>query len=186
MSRVFGSALKQIRFLDTATYSPTDPGTDFTIGTPKDVAMDFDTLGNGLGWQSAKVDLDEPWAENYACFGIADIGVAPATGTTIDYYWAPSTSTTQGTGNIYANSGADAAALDGATAAATVVEFVSQCMFIGSLTLSADAVVQNGYVGILSPPTRAGQLIIVNKSGQAFVAGAIEVAQFLNPLFKRL
>ncbi len=184
MTRVYGHALKQIRFFDTVAYSPTDVGTDFTMGTPTDVVMDFDAMGTGAGWQSAKADLGYPWAAEYACFGIVDYGgeTAPPTGTTVDYYWAPSTSATPGTGNIYANSGGNAAALDGATAAATLVEFVAQCIPIGSLVLSTDAVVQNGYVGILSPPTQWGQLILVNNGGDNFEAGAIEVAQFLNPL----
>lgn len=188
MGDLFRTSPRQIRFLKASTYAPTDPGTDFTQdvaqGTPLDVGLSMTSMaGTGAGWQSAKVDLGELWWRDHALFGIVDFGgeTPPVTGKTVDYYWAPSTSGTQANGNIFGNSGADAAAPNGATATVEVAEFIAQCIRIGSLVLSNDAIVQNGFVGHLSPPTEWGQLIVVNNGGQPFEAGDIEVAQFLNP-----
>jgi hypothetical protein len=43
-------------------------------------------------------------------------------------------------------------------------------------------VVQNGFVGILRPPGRYGQLIVVNESDDAFEADDVEMHQVLNPI----
>src|SRR5690349_8559037 len=98
----------QIRFCVTASFSPSDPGTDFTGGSPS------------------------------------------ATGT-IDLYWAPSSSATQANGNVAGNSGADAAAPDGALGSITLDEFLKQCQRIGTLFTHDGASVQVGYVGTFSP-----------------------------------
>jgi hypothetical protein len=55
-------------------------------------------------------------------------------------------------------------------------------IYIGSLVLSDDGSVQNGYVGTLAPPTRWGQLLVVNSSGDAFENDDVEMHQVLNPV----
>ena len=89
---------------------------------------------------------------------------------------------TAGNGNVAGNSGADAAAPGGALGSITLDEFVQQCIKIGSLVVHDGAVVQNGHVGILVPPTRYGQIIVYNNSGDAFEADNVEMAVWLTPL----
>lgn len=174
----------QIRFFVTASFSPADSGTNWTSGTPTDVALTLASLANGAGRQSAKVDLGATRHSIYHLLGCVDFtGETPTAGNTVDYYWLPSTSTTQGNGNVAGNSGADAAAPGGAVPTGlTVTEFAKMGLYIGSLVLSDDAAVQNGYVGSFSPPTRYGQLLVINNSGDAFEADDVEMHQILTPV----
>lgn len=173
----------QIRFFVTGSFSPADNGTNWTIGSPTDVVLTLSALADGAGRQSTKVDLGATRAAAYECLGCVDFtGETPVAGERVDYYWAPSTSGTQGNGNVAGNSGADGAAPDGALGSITLAEFLKQCIFIGSLIIHDGAVVQNGFVGILNPPGRYGQLIVVNESGDAFEADDVEMHQVLNPI----
>jgi len=180
---VAGSSLTQIRFFVTGSFSPADAATDWTIGTPTDVVLTLASVATAAGRQSTKVDLGAVRAEEYACFGCVDFtGETPTLGQTVDYYWAPSTHTTQANGNVAGNSGADGACPDGALGTILLAEFVKQCVFIGSLVIHDGASVQNGFVGILRPPSRYGQMIVVNSSGDAFEADDVEAHTVLNPL----
>ena len=180
---VDGSSLSQIRFFVTGSFSPADAGTNWTIGTPTDVVLTLASVASAAGRQSAKVDLGAVRAEEYTLFGCVDYTEeTPVAGQTVDYYWAPSTSTTQANGNVAGNSGADGAAPDGALGSITLAEFIKQCVYIGSLVVHDGACVQNGYVGVLRPPTRYGQLVVVNSGGDAFEADDVEMHQVLNPL----
>jgi len=173
----------QIRFFVTGSFSPVDAGTNWTIGTPTDVVLTLAAVADTAGRQSDKVDLGATRAAKYEVLGNVDFtGETPTTGETVDYYWAPSTSTTQGTGNVAGNSGADADAPGGALGSITLAEFLDQCIYIGSLIIHDGAVVQNGYVGVFSPPGRFGQLIVVNESGDAFEADDVEMHQVMNPI----
>jgi len=173
----------QIRFCVAGSFSPADAGTDWTIGTPTDSPLTLASVANGAGRQSNKADLGATRARRYECLGCVDFtGETPTAGGTIDYYWAPSTSTTAGTGNVAGNSGADAAAPGGALGSITLAEFILQCVFIGSLVVHDGASVQNGIVGTFSPSGRYGQLVVVNNSGDAFEADDVEMHQVLNPI----
>ena len=177
----------QIRFFVTGSFSPADAGTNFTVGTPTDVVLTLASVVDAAGRQSTKVDLGATRAAQYSVFGAVDFtGETPTAGTTVDYYWAPSASTTQGTGNIAGNSGADAAAPGGALGSITLAEFILQCQFIGSLVCHDGASVQNGYVGTFSPSERYGQLIVVNNSGDAFEADDVEMHQVMNPIIDEI
>lgn len=174
----------QIRFFVTGSFSPADAGTNFTSGTPTDVALTLASVADAAGRQSLKVDLGAARASRYSVFGCVDFtGETPTSGGTVDYYWAPSAHVTQATGNIAGNSGADAALVDGATTTSiTVAEFIKQCQFIGKLTVTDDATVQVGYVGTFSPAERYGQMIVVNNSGDAFEADDVEAHTVMNPI----
>ena len=177
----------QIRFFVTGSFSPADDGTNWTAGTPTDVVLTLASLADGAGRQSTKVDLGATRAVEYALFGCVDFtGETPTAGNTVDYYWAPSTSGTQGNGNVAGNSGADAACPGGALGSITLAEFLKQCVFVGSLTVHDGACVQNGPVGVFKPPSRYGQLIVVNESGDAFEADDVEMHQVLVPLIDEL
>lgn len=184
---VSGSTLNQIRFCVAASLSPADDGTNFTIGTPTDVALTLAAVANAAGRQSAKVDLGATRAEYYSVFGCVDFtGETPTAGNTIEYYWAPSTSGTAANGNVAGNSGADGAAPDGALGSITLSEFTKQCILIGILAVHDGASVQCGYVGTFCPPTRYGQLVVVNNSGDAFEADDVEMHQVMNPLVREV
>lgn len=173
----------QIRFFVTGSFSPADDGTNWTSGTPTDVVLTLASVADGAGRQSAKVDLGATRAAKYALLGCVDFtGETPTVGEAIEYYWAPSTSGTQANANVAGNSGADGACPDGALGSITLAEFLGQCDFIGLLKVHDGACVQNGPVGVFSPPTRYGQLIVVNESGDAFEADDVEMHQVMVPI----
>lgn len=173
----------QIRFCVSGSYSPSDPGTDFSEGSPTNVALTLNALASAAGRQSAKADLGATRAARYSVLATVDLtGETPSSAGSVDLYWAPSSSATTGTGNVAGNSGSDAAAPDGALGSITLNEFLKQCIYIGSLFTHDGAVVQNGYVGIFSPPTRYGQMLLINLTGDAFEASDAQMAVFMNPI----
>lgn len=173
----------QLRFAVSGSYSPADAATDFTIGTPTDVTLTLSGVTDDAGRQSDKVDLGANRAPRYSCELAVDFtGETPTAGERVDVYWAPSTHTTQANGNVAGNSGADGAAPDGALGSIALDEFLAQCIFIGSLVVHDGAVVQNSHVGVLVPPTRYGQIVVVNRSGDVFEADNVEMACFLTPI----
>ena len=173
----------QIRFCVSGSFSPAAAGTDWTIGSPSNVALTLSALASAAGRQSAKVDLGATRAREYEVLGCVDFtGETPTLGATVDYYWAPSTSGTAGTGNVGGTNGTDAAAPAGGLGSITLAEFLLQCVYIGSLVVHDGASVQNGYVGRFSPSSRYGQLVIVNNSGDAFEDDDVEAHQVFNPI----
>lgn len=170
-----------IAFGVTASFSPADAGTQWAAAITD--ALTLSAVANGAGRQSAKADLGATRARRYAVFGCVDFtGETPTAGGTVDYYWAPSTSGTAANGNVAGNSGGDAAAPDGALGSITLAEFIRQCIPIGSLIVHDGASVQNGFVGFFTAPSRYGQLIVVNNSGDAFEADDVEAHQVLVPV----
>lgn len=171
----------------SASFNPADDGTNWAIGHGDAIthALTLTGLATGTGArQSIKADLGATRAPEYAVLGCVDFtGETPTSGGTVDYYWAPSTSGTGASGNLWGNSGADAAAGDGAVpSGVTLAEFLRECIYIGTIIVTDDAAVQNGFVGVFSPPTRYGQLVVVNNSGDAFEADDVEMHQVMIPL----
>ena len=159
----------------TASFSPADSATDMTGGGSITDVLTLSALANGAGRQSTKTDLGATRADRYAVFAAVDFtGETPTAGNSVDFYWAPSISTTTANSNIAGNSGSDAAAPGGALGSITLAEFIEQCQPIGSLIIHDGASVQNGFVGIFTPATRYGQMIVVNNSGDAFEADDVE------------
>ena len=175
-----------ISFNITASYSPVDPATNWIANQAADtnIAITLNILANGAGRQSAKGDLGALRARRYAVYSSVDFTgeTAMITGQSVDYHWAPSTSATQANSNVAGNSGADAAAPGGALGSITLAEFLKQCVYIGSLIIHDGAVVQNGYVGMFSPPARYGQLIVVNNSGDVMEDDDVESCTVFLPL----
>lgn len=173
----------QIRFFVTGSFSPADPATNWTIGTPTDVVLTLSGVATAAGRQSNKVDLGATRAPEYEVLGCVDFtGETPTVGAVVEYFWAPSTSGTAADGNIAGNSGVDGAAPDGALGSITLDEFLKQCQYIGSLVVHDGAVVQNGFVGRFSPSSRYGQLVVVNRSGDVFETDDVEMHQVMNPI----
>lgn len=175
-----------IRFCVAGSFSPADAGTNWTVGSPTDLALTLNNLGNGAGRQSIKGDL---WGglstapAGFELYGCVDYsGETPsATGRT-DYYLAPSTSSTQGDGNVAGNSGADAACPDGALGSITLAEFLRICVPIGSMATHDGASVQNGIVTLVGfPLPRYGQLVVVNNGGDVYEQDDVEAHQVLIP-----
>lgn len=170
-----------IAFGVSGSFSPADAGTQYATSITD--VLTLSGVTDGAGRQSTKTDLGAQRAAAYAVLGCVDFtGETPTAGDTVDYYWAPSTSGTQATGNVAGNSGADAAAPGGALGSITLAEFILQCQYIGSLVVHDGGVVQNGLVGVFSPLTRYGQLVVVNNSGDAFEADDVEAHQTLVPI----
>jgi len=174
----------QIAFGVAASFNPADDGTNYVDDAATiDYAITLAGLANAAGRQSIKIDLGATRAGLYAVFAAVDFtDETPSAAGRVDYYWAPSGSATQGNGNVAGNSGADAACPDGALGSITLAEFLLQCQMIGSLATHDGASVQCGLVGVFSPCSRYGQLIVVNNSGDAFAADDVEMHTVFNPL----
>ena len=114
-----------IAFGVAGSFSPADVGTDWTHGVGITAVLTLASLADGSGRQSAKVDLGAARAPVLHLLACVDFtGETPVAGDTVDYFWLPSTSGTQGTGNVAGNSGADAAAPDGAVPSGLTVDEV--------------------------------------------------------------
>ena len=174
----------QFRFIAAAGFSPAVAGTNMTVGTPTDVTITRASLGIGAARQSDKVDLGVLFPLGFQVKGVVDFtGETPQSGT-IDYYWAPSGITTQGSGNIAGNSGADAAAPGGALGGITLAEFLLLCDYIGSFAVHDGASVQGPALvnPRWFPSERFGQLIEVNNSLDIYEADEVEVHTVFNAL----
>lgn len=173
----------QIRFSVSGSLSPADVATNLTISTPTDVDMTFNALADGAGRQSDKFDFGETRAAAYECLGSFDFtGETPTAGEVIEVYFLPSTSGTDANGNVAGNSGLDAAAPGGALGSITLAEFKQQGVFIGNFICHDGAVVQTGFIGVLVPTSRYGQLLVINESGDALEADDVESHVVLNPI----
>lgn len=165
----------------SGSFSPADAGTQWAAAITD--LLTLAGVADGAGRQSDKVDLGASRAPAYTLLGCVDFtGEAPTTGETVDYYWLPSTNGIQANGNVAGNSGADADAPGGALGSITLAEFILQAIPIGHLVVHDGAVVQNAMVGVLIPPTRYGQLLVVNNSGDVFEADDVEMHQVLQPI----
>ena len=137
---------------------------DSIAGT--EVQLTLAALADAAARQSTKVDLGATRAAQYAVRVAIEMDVAPTAGEAVYIYWSASESGTAGTGNDGGCSGAD-----GAYQAGSEAEWVKQLQLIGVLTLTADAdVAQIGTVGMFTPPSRYGQVVVWNEAGQAFEA----------------
>jgi len=187
---VAGSSLSPIVFGADAALDPADDGTNLTddIGTDTvDVECGLSALADEAAVQSAKADLGATRALYYNVMASIDwTGETPTDGDVVEFYWAPSTASAAGNGNVAGNSGGDATCPDGALNSITDDEFVKLCVFIGSLPAHADGGVQTGFVGRFSPPTRYGQLVVFNKSGDVFENDEVESHVVFMPLVNEL
>ena len=155
----------QLLFADHATdfgAAPATAANSLIIGVPVDVQMDMTALGAAGGSpqrHSAQADLgngNAVWGQGFSCYACTEHATAPADNEVVEFYWAPSTNSTAGTGNTGLTTGSDAAYTPTAGQ-------LGQLIFIGSLSLTT-AVVNIGYVGELWPRTRYGSLVVINKS----------------------
>jgi hypothetical protein len=123
-------------------------------------------LANATSVQSAKADLGTRRAPAYNVTSAIHFATAPTAGAAVEYYWAPSTSTTVAVGNVGGVSGASGVYAGGP--GGTDDAGVKQMQFIGQLACQAiTASIQIGNIGTFSPASRAGSLVVKNECGQA-------------------
>jgi len=159
--------------------------TDFTgtlSGYTKTHQLDLTSLANGASRQGAKADLTAKRAARYAIHVGIEMDVAPASGATIDFYWAASSHTTAGNCNPGGTSGVDAAYTG--SAGDSMDDSLKQLIYLGSLVLTADAatVVQYATLPEFVAPLRYGMVVVDNNGGQALEGDAIEMFVTLVPL----
>jgi len=164
-------------FADTTDYSATNSG--FT----RTDQLDLTSIANNAARESTKADLGALRARLYAVRVGIEYDVSPTAGTTSEFYWSASFSATAAVGNDGDVSGADSA-----FNASSEDEWKKQLIFLGSLINTADAAttVQYQTVGYFTPPHRYGQVIVVNKSGQAYEGDAVEMFVALVPIIDEI
>ncbi len=154
-------------------------------GSDDDYQIDLTSLANGAARQGAKGDLGATRAARYRVIVWIEMDVAPASGATVDIYWAASPHATAATENPGGASGSDAAYTG--TAGDSLDDSLKQLIFIGSVVLTSDAatVVQR-MVFTFVPPLQYGMPVVDNNGGQAFEGDAIEMAIKLIPIIDEI
>ena len=175
---------QQILFNVAGSYAPATLN-DLELGTATDVAFDLTSVAAAAAEASAKADLTATWAQEYAVHAAIEMAVAPVTGTTFNFYWAPSVNTTAGQGNP-GYVGGTSAAYTGTPG--TLAEGLAQLMFIGSMVMGADATgtIQMAYIGRFAPPTRYGCLVVENATAQATHSDVVEQAVSFTPVIPQI
>ena len=171
---------QQILFNVAGSYSPATLN-NLELGTATDVAFDLTSVATTAAEASAKADLTATWAPEYAVHAAIEMAVAPVTGTTFDFYWAPSVNGTAGAGNPGYVTGASEVYTG---TPGTLAEGLLQLMFIGSMMMGADATatIQTAFIGVFAPPTRYGCLVVVNNTAQATHNDVVEQAVSFTPI----
>lgn len=151
-------------FADHATdfgAAPATAANSLIVGTPTDIQIDLTNVAaDGGGRASAKATLGASTrAMEFSVDACIEFEAAPTDNDLVDFYWAASPSSTAGTGNPAALTGADEAftPTDGK---------LGQLSHIGSLTCRAN-VINIGHVGIFEAPHPYGMLVVVNNADQA-------------------
>lgn len=144
-------------------------------------AITLTSVANTAARQSVKLDLGATRAELYAVRAAFEIAATPTAGTTIDLYWAPSSSSTAGTDNPGNISGTDAAYTGYSS---NLTASLKQLLPIGSFVCTAQATstVQAAFVGFFKPPLRYGSLVVVNNSGAALHSSATNMVITFTPI----
>jgi len=165
---------------DTTDYSSTNSGISRTH------QIDLTSLADGDARQGAKADLTANRAPSYAVKVCLEFDVAPTAGEMVHVYWSSSYDSTAGTGNDGGASvtGADADWDPGGAAEADREEYARHLTWIGSFAAAADAATTYQVAMInrdFYPPTRYGQPVVFNQSGQALEGDAVEMYIALIP-----
>ena len=171
---------QQILFNVAGSYAPATLN-NIEVGTATDVAFDLTSVAAAAAEASAKADLTATRAPEYMVHAAIEMAVAPVTGTTFDFYWAPSGLSASGAGNpgfVHGNS----AVFTGTPA--TLAEALKQLTFIGSMVMTADATgtIQMAAIGVLRPTMRYGCLVVVNNTAQATHNDVVEQAVSFTPI----
>lgn len=173
---------KSIAF-KSSSYSPTAANDlrDSTSGNITNVTISMASVANAAARQSAKGDLGATRPLLYNVRMAVELAATPTAGNTIDLYWAPSQSSTAGTGNPGNVSGSDGA-YSGYSSNLTAT--LPQLLFIGSFVCTAQATttIQVGRVGTFMPTERYGSLVVVNNSGASIHSDDQEFLVVFDPI----
>lgn len=170
----------QLLFNVSGSYGPATLN-DLRIGSPTDVVFDFTSIATLNAEQSTKADFTANRAPEYAVHAALEFATAPAIGETVDFYWAPSVSGTAGQGNPGYATGATGPYTG---TPGTLAEGLAQLMYIGSMVMGEDATgtIQMAFIGIFSPPTRYGSLVVVNNTSDSSHSDVDEQAVSFTPI----
>lgn len=147
--------------------------------------IDLTDLADGAARQGAKADLGATRAERYAVTFCVEMAVAPASGATVDFYWAASSHVVTAALNPGGCSGADAAYTG--TTGDSLDDSLNQLIPIGSIYLTSDAdPVLHSMTFTLFPPHRYGMPVVDNNGGQAMHSDAIECFIALTPIIPEI
>ena len=166
---------KQFLFADHAGDFNPATAHDMEQTGATDVQLSLSSVANSAGRQSAKVDLGNPRARLYSVIASIEFDAASTVGSTVDFYWGPSTIATAATGNPAELTGSDAAYTG--TTGGSLSQSVPMLQYIGSLILADDVAPQTtvGPVGIFTPQERYGMLVVVNNGGEQLEGDDIEM-----------
>lgn len=146
----------------SASYVPTG-NNDLSTGSPTVVDLSLSSILDGAAKNSDQVDLGANRPSRISVTAAIEWFAAVTAGNTVDFYWSPSSNSNVAAGNPGNPDGVDGAYTgDGG---GTVDESVPQMILIGSLITTDLQGVQIGHIGTFEPPSRYGQLVVVNKSG---------------------
>lgn len=153
-------------------YSPADNGSNYKQTTPAvTAALTMSGLTDGQGRHSAKFDLGSLYGPVLRVMMSVELANSPDADGRMDVYWAPSEKSAAGEGNVEGNSGSDADAPDGTIdSGLTLAQFLRKCDWIGCLPTHDYAGVQAGFVAEFVPPSRYGQIVVVNNTGATLFA----------------
>ena len=167
-------------FSSSGVYSP-------TAGQPSgtDADIELSTLAiSGVARQSVKLDLGSANLDiEYAMDAYIEFFTAPTAGGTVDFYLGFSSSGTAGTNNPAGLSGADAVFQGYGADTASGTEALPQLLYVGSLVVANDAVLQVQRLGTFVPKDRYCSLVVVNNTSVALAnTDSIEIAVVITPL----
>ncbi len=147
----------------------TTAANDIRIGSTSGATvaqLDLTVLAaSGGARESDKVDLGATskghrWMVNACLEHVA----TPALGGVVEFWWAASENATAASGNPGGLTGSDAGFTDD-------VGILGQMTFIGFLPMRVN-IINIGYVGEFTPPTRYGILVVINKDAATMFAAA--------------
>lgn len=168
-----------------STYNPADPNHDLGASITDDIDMVGLTAGQARG--SVKINFGATRAPSYYIRMSMEWATDPVSGETMDLYWSGSHSATPAVGNVGETTGADGdyAGYD----TLTLAEALVQMDFIGSLIAGANNTadgIQIGSVGVWSPPTRYGVLIVHNNTSDTLHSDSVEMAVAFDPIILQI
>lgn len=154
-----------------------EQGTSITIKeTAGDVVFTPKNIANNAARMSASIDLGEKFARRYHVLLESKLQIAPTAGLSIEVFWAGSPDSTKWPGKV---TGSDAAY------PATIDDNKKQLTPIGTITVhsSTDAQIDSC---ALSPLTRYGVIVWVNKTGKTLTNTAGDHIVTLTPVIDEL
>ncbi len=168
-----------------STYNPADTNHDLGTTITDDIDMVGLTADQARG--SVKIDFTATRAFSYYIRMSMEFATDPVSGETVDLYWSGSHSASAAVGNVAETTGADGdyAGYD----TLTLAEALKQMDFIGSLVCGANNTadgIQIASVGVWSPPTRYGVLIVHNNTSDTFHSDSVEMAVAFDPIITQV